>query len=192
MDQKQYWAGNESEYQYHPIEKFVESFHTSFLPQLPEENRCKQTSNKARKTSKSCGISRWSIFQACFSREVLLLKRNSPLHMFKAIQITFLAFVISTLFLRTKENHHSITDANKYMGALFLAVVVANFNGMTELAMTVRRIPTFYKQRELLALPGWALLSSIYLITLPLSLIETSLWTSLTYYVIGYAPSPIR
>uniref|UniRef100_J3MUY2 ABC transporter domain-containing protein n=1 Tax=Oryza brachyantha TaxID=4533 RepID=J3MUY2_ORYBR len=190
MDQKQYWVGNESEYQYHAIEKFVESFHTSFLPQIREGNLQKQESNKIIKTSKHVSV--WSIFHACFSRELLLVKRNYPLHMFKAIQIIILAFVTSTLFLRTEENHNSIKGANKYMGALFLAIVVPNFNGMTELGMTIRRMPTFYKQRELLALPGWALLSSIYLINLPLSLVETSLWSCLTYYAIGYAPSPIR
>jgi hypothetical protein len=63
---------------------------------------------------------------------------------------------------------------------------------MTEIAMTIKRLPTFYKQRELLALPGWAVLSSVFLIGLPMSLVETGLWTSLTYYVIGYAPSFIR
>jgi hypothetical protein len=78
------------------------------------------------------------------------------------------------------------------MGSLFIAVVIVNFNGMTEIAMTIKRLPTFYKQRELLALPGWALLSSAYLISLPMSLLETGLWTSLTYYVIGYAPSFLR
>jgi len=137
-------------------------------------------------------ISRWNIFKACFSREVLLLKRNSPVHIFKTIQITVMALVISTLFLRTKMSHNSVLDANKYMGALFMAVVIVNFNGMTEIAMTIKRLPTFYKQRELLALPGWALLCSVYLISIPISLVETGLWTGLTYYVIGYAPSPIR
>nr|CAB3483711.1 unnamed protein product [Digitaria exilis] len=89
-------------------------------------------------------------------------------------------------------SHKTVLDANKYMGALFMAVVIVNFNGMTEIAMTIKRLPTFYKQRELLALPGWALLSSVYLISIPISLVETGLWTGLTYYVIGYAPSPVR
>jgi hypothetical protein len=160
-----------------------------------EDNLCRSNNtgkSKEVKTSASHRISRSNIFKACFSREVLLAKRNLPLHIFKTVQITLLAFVISTIFLRTNMNHSSVLDANKYMGALFTAVVIVNFNGMPEIAMTIKRLPTFYKQRELLALPGWAVLSSVFLIGLPMSLVETGLWTSLTYYVIGYAPSFIR
>lgn len=195
MDQKQYWVGDENKYQYHPIEFFAESFRASYLPRLVQDNLCSPNNtgkSKEIKRNASRRISRWNIFKACFSREVLLLKRNSPVHIFKTIQITVLAFVISTLFLRTNMSHTSVLDANKYMGALFMAVVIVNFNGMTEIAMTIKRIPIFYKQRELLALPGWALLSSVFLISLPMSLLETGLWTGLTYYVIGYAPSLIR
>ncbi|CAO2200482.1 unnamed protein product [Urochloa humidicola] len=194
MDQKQYWAGDQNKYQYHSIEKFAEAFRMSYLPQL-EEKLCSSDNtgkNKEVKVNANRQISRWNIFKACFSREVLLLKRNSPVHIFKTIQITVMALVISTLFLRTKMSHKSVLDANKYMGALFMAVVIVNFNGMTEIAMTIKRLPTFYKQRELLALPGWALLCSVFLISIPISLVETGLWTGLTYYVIGYAPSPIR
>ncbi|CAO2211715.1 unnamed protein product [Urochloa humidicola] len=194
MDQKQYWAGDQNKYQYHSIEKFAEAFRMSYLPQL-EEKLCSSDNtgkNKQVKVNANRQISRWNIFKACFSREVLLLKRNSPVHIFKTIQITVMALVISTLFLRTKMGHKSVLDANKYMGALFMAVVIVNFNGMTEIAMTIKRLPTFYKQRELLALPGWALLCSVYLISIPISLVETGLWTGLTYYVIGYSPSPIR
>ncbi|KAG8048141.1 hypothetical protein GUJ93_ZPchr0008g12532 [Zizania palustris] len=102
MDQKQYWVGNECEYQYHPTEKFVESFRASFRG----VNICEQKSNKVVKTSKNRGTFTWSVFQACFSRELLLVKRNYPLHIFKAVQITMLAFVVATLFLRTEQNQH--------------------------------------------------------------------------------------
>ncbi|CAM0911760.1 unnamed protein product [Alopecurus aequalis] len=195
MDQKQYWIGDENKYQYRSIEKFAESFSSSYLPRLVEDNLCKSNNTGKGKEIKTCAshrISTWNTFKACFSREVLLMKRNSPLHIFKIVQITVLAFVISTIYLRTNMNQKSVLDANKYMGSLFIAVVIVNFNGMTEIAMTIKRLPTFYKQRELLGLPGWALLSSVYLISLPMSLVETGLWTSLTYYVIGYAPSFLR
>ncbi|KAM0913296.1 hypothetical protein ACQ4PT_012244 [Festuca glaucescens] len=195
MDQKQYWIRDENKYQYRTIENFAESFRSSYLPQLVEDNHCRSNNTgkgKEVKTSASRRISTWNTFKACLSREVLLMKRNSPLHIFKIVQITVLALVISTVYVRTNMNQKSVLDANKYMGSLFIAVVIVNFNGMTEIAMTIKRLPTFYKQRELLGLPGWALLSSAYLISLPISLLETGLWTSLTYYVIGYAPSFLR
>jgi hypothetical protein len=195
MDQKQYWVGDESKYQYHSIQNFAAAFRTSYLPRLAEDKLWSLNNtekNKVVQVNASRRISRWNIFKACFSREVLLFKRNSPLHIFKTIQITLLALVISTLFLRIIMGHDSVIDANKYMGALFISVVIVNFNGMTEIAMTIKRLPTFYKQRELLGLPGWALISSIFLISIQISLVETALWTGLTYYVIGFAPSLIR
>ncbi|VAI26081.1 unnamed protein product [Triticum turgidum subsp. durum] len=194
MDQKQYWIGDQHRYHYHSIENFAESFRSSYLPRLvqdkllvPNSSRVKSAEVKTR-----LGMSRWNIFKACFSREVLLLKRNSPIHIFTTVQITILALVISTIFLRTNMNHKSVLDANKYVGALFIAVMLVNFNGMIEIAMTIKRLPTFYKQRELLALPGWALLTPNFLLSIPISLMQTGLWTSLTYYMISYAPSFIR
>ncbi|VAI24826.1 unnamed protein product [Triticum turgidum subsp. durum] len=176
MDQKQYWTDEENKYQYWPIEKFADSFHSSYLPRLVEDNLYMPNNmgkHNEIKTNATRSISRWNIFKACFSREVLLLKRNSPLHIFKSVQIVILAFVISTVFLRTNMNHKNVLDANKYMGSLFIAIVIVNINGMTEIAMTIKRLPTFYKQREFLALPGWALVCSIFLINIPMSLVET-------------------
>jgi hypothetical protein len=194
MDQKQYWVGDKNMYQYCPIEKFAESFRSSYLPGLVQEDLCVLNNNavKSKVVKASSSLSRWNIVKACFSREVLLLKRNSPLYIFTVVQITILAFVISTIFLRTSMMHKSVLDANKYVGALFMTVMIVNFNGMSELTMILRRLPTFYKQRDLLALRGWALIIPIFLISIPISLLQTGVWTILTYYVIGYTPSFIR
>ena len=79
--------------------------------------------------------------------------------MLKIIQIALLALVIMTLFLHTELNHSSVSYGNKFMGEFFSGVVIVKFNGLAELQMTMRRFPIFYKQRQLLLLPGWALLS---------------------------------
>uniref|UniRef100_A0ACD6AA23 Uncharacterized protein n=1 Tax=Avena sativa TaxID=4498 RepID=A0ACD6AA23_AVESA len=194
MDQKQYWVGDKNMYQYCPIEKFAESFRSSYLPGLVQEGLCVLNNNavKSKVVKASSSLSRWNIVKACFSREVLLLKRNSPLYIFTVVQITILAFVISTIFLRTSMKHKSVLDANKYVGALFMTVMIVNFNGMSDLTMILRRLPTFYKQRDLLALRGWALIIPIFIISIPISLLQTGVWTILTYYVIGYTPSFIR
>ncbi|XP_004956470.1 ABC transporter G family member 45 isoform X2 [Setaria italica] len=195
MDQQQYWAGAEREYQYHTIERFEKYFRAYNPPRLLEDKQCQKDDkqdSKASEAADSKNISKWNIFKACFLREVLLVKRNSPVHVFKAVQIILFAFVLATLFFRTEMSHNTVIDGNKFLGSLFIGVAVVNFNGMTELAMTVKRLPTFYKQRELLGLPGWAILTSIFLVNLPMSLTETGLWTCSTYYAIGYAPSPIR
>jgi ABC-2 type transporter len=197
MDQEQYWARNPTEYHYHSTKKLVEFFQSTnnsrmIHNSLQKQGNSTETTDASTKSVKTRPISKWEIFRACLSRELLLLKRNSPLHIFKTIQISFIAFVITTLFLRTRMNHQTVMDGNIYLGALFMGIMVINFNGMTELAMTIKRLPIFYKQRELLNLPGWAVLSSIFLLSIPISLLETSIWIGLTYYGIGFAPSPSR
>lgn len=196
MDQARYWADVNTAYQYIPVEKFVESFCSSHHNRLIEQERLRPfdpTEDDSSLVSKGhfC-ISKWEIFKTCFSREMLLMKRNSLAHLFKAVQILVLAFVVMTLFLRTVMKHDSIVDANRYMGAVVSGAVVMNLTSLTELITTIRRIPTFYRQRELLLLPGWALLLSIFILSLPISLIETGIWTCLSYFVIGFAPSATR
>ncbi|XP_020576479.1 ABC transporter G family member 45-like isoform X2 [Phalaenopsis equestris] len=196
MDQEQYWKDNQREHQYLPVEKFAESFHCYYLDQRVDHQQQITGGNvKSEKTmeiSESYRISKWKVLKACFSREVLLLKRNYPVHVFKSVQIMILALVTMTLFLRTNMDHHSYVGGNKFIAAIFAGVVIVNFNGMTELAMIVKRLPVFYKQRELLLLPGWALLFSNYILSIPMTLIETGIWTSITYFVIGFAPSATR
>ncbi|CAL9146210.1 ABC transporter G family member 45-like [Musa acuminata AAA Group] len=196
MDQEQYWVNNRSTYQYVPVQKFSDSFGSSHYGQLLQKDLHMRYSSK--KSDQMIGIKerysipKWDVFKVCFSREKLLMKRNSPVHIFKAIQIVLLAIVIMTVFFRSKMKHQTIDDGSRYMGAIFAAVVIVKFNGMTELAIMVKRLPIYYKQRKVLILPGWALLLSITILSIPMSFIETGLWTSLTYYMIGFAPSAVR
>uniref|UniRef100_A0A8R7UPI8 ABC transporter family G domain-containing protein n=1 Tax=Triticum urartu TaxID=4572 RepID=A0A8R7UPI8_TRIUA len=79
MDQRQYWIGDENMYQYWPVENIAEFFYSSYLPRLAAN---KMTNNRGNdreiKTNTNHNISRWNILKACFSREVLLLKKKTP------------------------------------------------------------------------------------------------------------------
>lgn len=189
-EQKQYWSGDERQYKCHSIEDFVTCFRAYNIPQIVEDNQCRE--NGSKQVVQVLRISKWKIFKTCLSREVLLLKKNYPVHIFKVIQIMFLAFVVATLFFRSEMNQDTVLDGVKYLGALFMGVVAIDFICTIELGLATKKLPIFYKQRELLALPGWALVCSVFLTSLPLSLMEAGLWTFSTYYAIGYAPSAIR
>ncbi|KAL0437009.1 UNVERIFIED_CONTAM: Pleiotropic drug resistance protein 2 [Sesamum radiatum] len=102
------------------------------------------------------GISNWELFRACFSREWLLMKRSSFVYIFKTTQITIMATIALTVFLRTEMKSGRIEDASKFWGALFFSLINVMFNGMQELAMTVFRLPVFFKQRDSLFYPAWA------------------------------------
>lgn len=197
-DQEQYWISGVGKYEYMTIEKFGKSY-KSYLNQFHVNNVCTTEYGELeedRSVLLSKGgnykISKLKLLEACFSRELLLTKRNMHVLMFKNIQISILAIVIMTIFFHTKMHHNTIADGYKFMGAIFAAVVIVKFNGMIELSMMMKRLPVFYKQRDLLFLPTWPLSTSAFLISLPMSMVEAGLWTCLSYYSIGFAPSTTR
>lgn len=103
----------------------------------------------------------------------------------------FIATITMTVFLRTNMGV-DIVHANNYLGALFYSLLILLFDGMPELSLTVARLAVFYKQRDFHFYPAWAYAIPATIIKIPLSLLQALVWTSLTYYVIGYSPEPWR
>ena len=103
-----------------------------------------------------------------------------------------MALVSMTLFLRTEMHHDSIEDGGIYAGALFFTVVMVMFNGMSELSMTIAKLPVFYKQRDLLFYPSWAYALPSWILKIPITFAEVGVWVLLTYYIIGFDPNVKR
>lgn len=82
-----------------------------------------------------------------------------------------------------------MVDGGTYLGALFFAVVVAMFNGISELNMALMKLPVFYKQRDLLFYPSWAYSLPPWILKIPITLIEVAIWECVTYYTIGFDPN---
>ena len=100
-----------------------------------------------------------------------------------------MAVIAMTLFLRTKMHKDTEEDGYIYTGALFFTVVMIMFNGMSELAMTIAKLPVFYKQRSLLFYPAWAYALPSWILKIPITLVEVGAWVFITYYVIGFDPN---
>ncbi|KAK2403946.1 pleiotropic drug resistance protein [Trifolium repens] len=138
------------------------------------------------------GITKLELFKACFAREWLLTKRSAFIYIFKTSQITIMSLIAMTVFLRTEMKYGQLEDGRKFYGALFFSLINIMFNGMAELAMTIFRLPVFFKQRDLLFYPAWAFALPIWILRIPLSFLESGLWVVLTYYTIGFAPAASR
>ncbi|KAL0390627.1 UNVERIFIED_CONTAM: Pleiotropic drug resistance protein 2 [Sesamum calycinum] len=195
-DQEQYWFRKNQPYRYVSVPEFAQSFNSFHIgQQLVAELRVpydKTRAHPAALVKDKYGISNWELFRACFSREWLLMKRSSFVYIFKTTQITIMATIALTVFLRTEMKSGRIEDASKFWGALFFSLINVMFNGMQELAMTVFRLPVFFKQRDSLFYPAWAFALPIGVLRIPLSVMESGLWIILTYYTIGFAPSAVR
>ena len=195
-DQEQYWFRKDQPYRYVSVAEFVRAFNTFHIgQQISEEMRIpydKSRAHPAALVTEKYGISNMELFKACFAREVLLMKRSSFMYIFKTTQITIMSIFAMTVFLRTEMKAGEMSDSAKFWGALFFSLINVMFNGMTELAMTLFRLPVFFKQRDFLFYPAWAFGLPIWLLRIPVSLLESGIWILLTYYTIGFAPAPSR
>ncbi|XP_059314820.1 pleiotropic drug resistance protein 2 [Lycium ferocissimum] len=195
-DQEQYWFRKSRPYVYISVPEFAESFNSFQIGEqiiveltIPYD---KFSVHRAALVKNKYGISNLELFKACFSRELLLMKRSSFMYIFKTAQITIMATIALTVFLRTQMKAGSVRDSAKFWGALFFSLINVMFNGMQELAMTVFRLPVFFKQRDSLFYPAWAFSLPIWVLKIPISLMESTIWIILTYYTIGFAPAASR
>nr|CAD1816846.1 unnamed protein product [Ananas comosus var. bracteatus] len=222
-DQKQYWNRPDENYGYVTVDQFCEKFKAHQAGQsLTEELSKPYDKSKCPKNSLSFSIyslSKWELLKACVAREVLLMKRNSFIYIFKAVQVdpytffhsVFLAVMklmdkmIDYLFIAARDSCDDYRNcvstyaygvdtlhSNYYMGSLFYALLLLMVNGFPELAMTVSRLPVFYKQRDFYFYPAWAYAIPATILKIPVSIVESIIWTSITYYLIGYSPQASR
>ncbi|KAJ7568866.1 hypothetical protein O6H91_01G050900 [Diphasiastrum complanatum] len=195
-DQEQYWANRDQPYQHVSVDKFAESFAKFHVGENIAQELSKpfdrSKSHPAALVTKKYALSNWELFLACFSREWLLMKRDSFIYIFKTVQLAIISIITMTVFFRTKLKHKTVEDGSKYLSAMFFGLINIMFNGFAELSMTVFRLPVFYKQRDLLFYPAWAYALPNWLLRIPVSIAESGIWVFLTYWVIGFDPSAGR
>ncbi|KAL8118570.1 pleiotropic drug resistance protein 1-like [Apium graveolens] len=195
-DQRQYWVNKDEPYKFISAKEFSEAFQSFHVGQQVVNDLSnsfdKSKSHPAALTTDKYGINKTELLKALTARELLLIKRNSFIYIFKLVQIIIMGTILMTLFFRTELNQDTTTDGGVYMGSLFFSVLMLIFNGLSELAMTIARIPVFYKQRDLLFYPTWSYVIPTWIVKIPFSIIESAMWVGFTYYVIGYDPNAGR
>ncbi|KAK9065935.1 hypothetical protein SSX86_015337 [Deinandra increscens subsp. villosa] len=192
-DQAQYWADASKPYEYISVSKISEAYKNSIYGKSLESSLSipfdKSKSHVSALRKRQYGVSKWKLFRACFSREYVLIKRHSFLYVFKTIQVAFVGFVTCTLFIRTRLHPADMIDGTLYLGCLFFALVHMMFNGFAELPLMIFRLPVFYKQRDNNFYPAWAWSVSSWILRVPYSFVEASVWSIIVYYSVGFSPS---
>uniref|UniRef100_A0A453KM96 ABC transporter domain-containing protein n=1 Tax=Aegilops tauschii subsp. strangulata TaxID=200361 RepID=A0A453KM96_AEGTS len=195
-DQGQYWINSDETYRYVPVKEFAEAFQSFHVGQAIKSELAvpfdKNGSHPAALKTSQYGASMKELLKANINREVLLMKRNSFVYIFKATQLTIMAIIAMTVFLRINMHHDSVTDGGIYMGALFFGILMIMFNGLAEVGLTIAKLPVFFKQRNLLFFPAWTYTLPSWLIKTPLSLLNVTIWVGITYYGIGFDPNVQR
>ncbi|MFS8000103.1 putative ABC-type xenobiotic transporter [Helianthus anomalus] len=195
-DQEQYWADRSKPYRYIPVGEFVERF-KSFHVGIKLKNELsipydKNQSHKAALVFKKYLVSKRELLKASWDKEWLLIKRNSPIYIFKTVQFTILSFTIMTVFFRTRMHTRNEQDGSTYIGTLAFSLLLNMFNGLAEISLTIIRLPVIFKQRDLLFHPPWAYTLPTFFLRVPISMLESTLWMAIVYYGVGLAPEASR
>ncbi|MBA0700836.1 hypothetical protein Goari_022188, partial [Gossypium aridum] len=195
-DQEQYWADRSKPYRYITVTEFANKF-KRFHVGMRLENELsvpfdKSRGHRAALAFKKYSVSKMELLKACWDKEWLLIKRNSFIYVFKTVQIIIVAIISSTVFLRTELHTRNEQDAAIYVGALLFGMIINMFNGFSELSLMISRLPVFYKQRDLLFHPVWTFTLPTFLLRVPISILESTVWMIVTYYTMGFAPEASR
>ncbi|OIW00175.1 hypothetical protein TanjilG_29165 [Lupinus angustifolius] len=194
-DQSQYWYRMDIPYNYVSVDQFSEIFKESYWGRMLDDE-VSQPSDKSQSHKNALSFSKyslgkWDLFNACMRREILLMKRNSFIYIFKTVQLTITAIITMTVFIRTQLAVDMIS-ANYLLGSLYYTLVRLMTNGVAELIMTITRLPVVDKQKTFYLYPAWAYCLPASILKIPFSVLDSIVWTSVTYYVIGYSPEASR
>ncbi|XP_020252372.1 ABC transporter G family member 31 isoform X3 [Asparagus officinalis] len=195
-DQAQYWSDQSRPYVYIPASGFSEAFKQSEYGKSVDSSL--SAPNDATKFLPSAlartkfALSNLDLIKACFSREVLLIKRHRFLYIFRTCQVAVMGIITCTMFPRTRLHPLNEINGNLYLNCLFYGMVHMMFNGFSELPITISRLPVFYKQRDNHFHPAWAFSIPSWLLRIPYSIIESLVWSCVVYYAVGFAPSAGR
>ncbi|XP_052209796.1 ABC transporter G family member 32-like isoform X2 [Diospyros lotus] len=194
-DQEQYWF-SDRHYQYITVAKFAEAFNKFWVGNALSQDLAvpfdRRYNHPAALSTSSYGVSRSELLKISFSWQMLLIKRNAPVYIFKFIQLFFIIVIMTTVFFRTTMHHNTLVDGGIYLGALYFAMVMILFNGFMEVPMLIAKLPVLYKHRDLQFYPCWVYTLPSWILSIPFSFLESAIWAAATYYAVGFDPQITR
>ncbi|KXZ48202.1 hypothetical protein GPECTOR_29g109 [Gonium pectorale] len=126
----------------------------------------------------------WHMMDTTLRREILLLKRNKIFLLAGAGQIMFVAFIVSTSFIRLAKN--TFDDANLFLSVIFFSLMVMFMGGFNSVDQYVRKLPVFFKQRDHNFYNAASYTLNGALLRIPEHLINASVWSLMVYFSVGF------
>ncbi|KAK9794008.1 hypothetical protein WJX73_008792 [Symbiochloris irregularis] len=197
-DQQAFWTNSDKEWTYFDNAQMSDYFKKSAIgeqvqqdlvnPMQPEE----QAHNEAALVKTRYALNNWEMFKACWDREILLVQRNLFLYGFRTFQTVLLAVFTALTYVKPRMHTDTVADGNRFISVLFFSLMICMFDGITELNLTVDRLPGFYRQRDNRFYSAWAFVLPVTLLRLPYSLLVAVVWSVLVYFSVNLDPSPGR
>mmetsp|Transcript_9242 Transcript_9242/g.27733 ORF Transcript_9242/g.27733 Transcript_9242/m.27733 type:complete len:1604 (+) Transcript_9242:484-5295(+) len=196
-DQKQYWNRPDEQWRFVPVATLAEAFKSSkrgraneALLEQPFDNTGNSAKDPLVRTNFALGP--WKVLKAMLRRDWILMERNRFLYVFRFMQMLILAFVTATLFPKPRQTYDTVAGGSLLIGAIFFSLLQFLFDGMTEMVLTIDRLPIYYKQTDNKFFPSWSFVFPTTIMRLPYSIAQGILWAVIVYWSIGLAPEASR
>lgn len=127
------------------------------------------------------------LLRALARRTWILQKRTKLFAVMRTFQVGFMALIVSTLFWR--EDKNTVSDGNLFLGVIFYSLLYQLLGGVSEMHLMCDRLPVAHKQIAMRFYPGFLFAIPAFCLRLPYSLMESTLWTMVVYWIVGFSPS---
>ncbi|CAL0305014.1 unnamed protein product [Lupinus luteus] len=195
-DQGQYWFNKEKPYRHISVDEFAKAFMSFHVGSAIQRELAtpfdRSKSHPAALTKSKYGTSKKELLMACLEREFTLTKRMAFVHIFRIIQMQISALCLAAIFSNVRKHHDTVEDGANYLSAIFFIVNTITFAAFFEVPVMVDKLPVFYKQRDQQFYPSWAFSLPTSVLGIPKSIVEIFFWVAITYYSVGFDPSPTR
>eukprot|EP00877_Chromochloris_zofingiensis_P010755 jgi/Chrzof1/5933/Cz16g21030.t1 len=125
----------------------------------------------------------WQAISAVTRRQAALVMRDKVLLKGRIMQVIIIGLFCGSLFFNLG---HSPEDARTFLGASFMAVMFMSMGAMPQLALVLASKPVWFKHRDNYFYPAYAHGVAMAITQFPLSIIDASLFSLITYFMIGY------
>ncbi|KAL4421996.1 hypothetical protein ABPG77_005426, partial [Micractinium sp. CCAP 211/92] len=199
-DQRKYWAGEPSAYQFVSSQAFSDACwtHTEAGRAAAAELAKPFDASAAKEWDEDplqrtpYGRSLAFLARSCLRRGLMLMPHQGKIHAGRLIQMLFMSFVVGTLFLQEPKGlqngnvSESLVNANYMLGVLFFSCIMFMVGAFADSSMLVQALPVFYKQRTSRFYPSFCFALQVVLMRLPFCFAESWVWTFMVYFCVGF------
>lgn len=190
-DQEKYWSDESRPWRYitprtmqkefaeTPLARSIVDSLSQPFPSTPE--------NVAALSYTPYGAPLTTLLRAVADRTWILQRRTKIFSIIRTTQVGLMAILLASVFWR--QSRATVDDGNYYMAVLFFSLLYQLLGGTSEMHLLCDRLPVFYKQRGMKFYPGWTFAVSTFLLRVPYSFVESTIWTHIVYWLVGFEPS---
>ncbi|GAX75668.1 hypothetical protein CEUSTIGMA_g3111.t1 [Chlamydomonas eustigma] len=170
-----------------PIEEIEDAFWqsevgASMMKKL-ERPYNKKLSHPAALKHGRFALSSWEGLKVVVQRQVLLVLKDSGLIKGRLIQTVAIGLIVGSLFYQLSDTESNIRN---YYGAIFLIIMFTSMGGMIQMQSQIATKASWYKMRDNQFYPAWTHALSVFIVALPHQLLDSLLWSVITYFMIGF------